>query len=236
MQRHALVLGWLVVAACDDGGAVGPDAGLAVTVVAPNGGETLIAAEPFELRWQLAGGAALPCDVDLIDADGRAIAVARGVTASTWTWQPPGVAAAAGFRLQLTARGADGATAVDSSDAAFTISPPATGVSLARDVQPIFTARCTTPFCHGAESQVALLNLAPGAAHAALVGIASASTACTAHLRVRPGQPDQSYLLWKLAGAGPCLAGVQMPKNATPLTAREVGLIRTWIAEGAKPN
>ena len=78
MQRSVLVLGWLVVAACGDGGASGPDGGLAVTVVAPNGGETLIAAEPFELRWQLAGGAALPCDVDLIDADGRAIEVARG--------------------------------------------------------------------------------------------------------------------------------------------------------------
>ena len=236
VMRSSRVLGWLALAACGEPTPGGPDARLAVTVVSPNGGEALIAAEAIELAWALAPAEAVPCDVELIDGEGRATTIAAGVTAMSLTWSPPGVAAPAPFRIRVTARAVDGLTVEDASDEAFTISPPATGVSLARDVQPIFTAGCTTRFCHGADSQVALLNLSAGAAHGALVGVGSVAAACSAQVRVRPGQPDQSYLLWKLAGAGPCVAGVRMPKGAAALAAGEVNVIRTWIAEGARPN
>ncbi len=236
MLRFAVPVGWALVTACGEPTPAPPDAGLGVVVVAPNGGEHVVAAEPFELGWQVVGAAALPCDVDLIAADGGVTAIAAGVTATSLTWNPPGVEATGTYRLRVTVRADEGASADDSSDATFTISPPATGVSLARDVQPIFTARCTTPFCHGAESQVGLLNLARGAARASLVDVRSMTTACAAQVRVRPGLPDQSYLVWKLAGAGPCLAGVRMPKDAAALPAGEVDRIRTWIAEGAKAN
>ncbi len=235
VPRSTLALGLLGLMACGDPPLPGPDGGLVVTVLAPNGGEALIAAEPAELRWAV-GVAGLACDVALEADGGATTTIATGVTATTLAWSPPGVAATAGFRIRVTCHGDGGATALDASDASFTISPPATGVSLARDVQPIFTARCTTQFCHGAASQVALLNLAAGAAHGALVDVASQATACATQKRVRPGLPDQSYLMWKLAGAGPCLAGVRMPKGAAPLAAAEVNLIRGWIAEGARAN
>lgn len=206
-----------------------------MTVLAPNGGEALVAAEPFMLRWSALPPAGPPFDVELVDAAGAATVIARDVAETSLAWAPPGVAATGGFRVRVTAKGGDGAVD-DSSDAEFTISPPATGTSLARDVQPIFTMRCNTRFCHGPESQVALLNLGPGAAHAALVDVMSASLACRAQIRVRPGMPDQSYLVWKLAGAGPCLTGVRMPKDAPALPAAELNVIRAWISEGAKHN
>ena len=53
----------------------------------------------------------------------------------------------------------------------------AAGVSLARDLQPVFTARCTTQFCHGTASQVALLHLAPGFTHGSLVDVSSRTSA-----------------------------------------------------------
>jgi hypothetical protein len=228
--RTSLALGCSLVIACGDPTSGGPDGGGGVIVLAPNGGEALTAAEPFEIRWQGADG--LPCDVELVGAAG-ATTIGSGVTASSLVWSPPGVAAAAEFRVRVVA---SAGPLEDTSDAAFTISPPAVGVSLARDVQPVFTTRCTTRFCHGMESQVALLNLAAGAAHGALVEVASASAACRAFLRVKPGQADQSYLIWKLTGAGTCVSGVRMPKDAPALPAAELNLIRTWITEGAKPN
>jgi len=76
----------------------------------------------------------------------------------------------------------------------------------------------------------------PGFAHGSLVEVGSQSSACNAYKRVRPGLPDQSYLLWKLAGSGPCLAGVRMPKGAAALPAAEISLIRDWITAGAKNN
>lgn len=120
----------------------------------------------------------------------------------------------------------DAAPAIDAPD----------GVSLARDVQPIFTARCATRFCHDHATQAAVLDLSAGAAHGALVGVPSQTAACSAFVRVRAGLPEQSYLLWKLAGAGACLFGVRMPKDAPALAEAELNVIRGWIAEGARPN
>ncbi len=220
-----------------------PPATFVVTVGAPDGGEALTAAEPVTITWTVADPAGRPLVVDVVTvAEGGATAVvASGVAvaagaAGAVTWAPPGVAAPTQLKIRITATAADGAVASDESDAVFTVSPPATGVSLARDLQPVFTARCTTQFCHGTASQVALLHLAPGFTHGALVDVNSQSSACNAYKRVRPGQPDQSYLLWKLAGSGPCLAGVRMPKGAAALAPAEISLIRNWITAGARNN
>lgn len=235
-MTRALALG-LVLAACGDPTAEGP---LAVTVLAPNGGEVLVAAEPVELRWTASGagdldGGALVSDLELVASDGIATAIADGVEGEALTWTPPGVAGPTPYRLRVTVRAGEASTS-DLSDDSFTVAPPEGAVSLARDVQPIFSLKCATRFCHEHATQAAILDLSPGAARAALVDVPSATAACRTFLRVRPGMPDQSYLLWKLAGAGPCLAGLRMPKDAPPLSAAEVGLIRGWIAEGARPN
>lgn len=54
--------------------------------------------------------------------------------------------------------------------------------------------------------------------------------------RVVPGDPDDSVLVKKLADTVPPSLGQKMPLNYAPLTADEVELVRTWIAEGAQDN
>jgi hypothetical protein len=240
MKWQAAMLG--AVLGCGDDRGPSPDGApeLAVTVLAPNGGETLYAAEEAAVRWTGAASPMAVYDVALVDASGdatpieAAIAVPAGQPGST-TWTPVGVPAPTRYRIRVTVT-IDGRTAVDESDAEFTVSPPAQGVSLAAHLQPIFTARCTGATCHSVESQAAVLTLTPGAAYGALVDVPSRHAACASYRRVLPGQPDQSFLVYKLEGAGPYFAGVRMPKDAPPLPASELQRVRDWIAGGAKNN
>ena len=52
---------------------------------------------------------------------------------------------------------------------------------------------------------------------------------------VKPGDPDNSYLVWKLEGRGEIL-GVQMPQTGAKMTAGDLDLVKTWILEGARNN
>jgi mono/diheme cytochrome c family protein len=54
--------------------------------------------------------------------------------------------------------------------------------------------------------------------------------------RVLPGNPDDSVLVKKLAATVPATLGQKMPLNYPQLTADEVEIVRTWIAEGALDN
>jgi methionine-rich copper-binding protein CopC len=49
--------------------------------------------------------------------------------------------------------------------------------------------------------------------------------------RVRPGDPDGSYLIQKLEGRA--AVGAQMPFGGPPLPASTIAFIRQWIANGA---
>jgi hypothetical protein len=72
-------------------------------------------------------------------------------------------------------------------------------------------------------------------AYAALVGRGSMSARCGgggARLVV-PGDPNASLLYLKLSAAPAC--GDRMPQGASPLTAAQVEMVRSWIAAGA-PN
>ena len=184
MSRLAVVLTVAVAATAggcgdrvslDADGAVGP---VTVTVTSPNGGEQLVAAEPVVVAWtgRDPGGGALSFEVTLVDGDGVATPIASvvevaGELAGSVTWTPVGVPAPTPYRIRVTATSDRGQSGTDESDAVFTVSPPTTEVSLAADLQPLFTARCTTMFCHGTSSQVALLHLAPGFAYGALVEV-----------------------------------------------------------------
>lgn len=49
------------------------------------------------------------------------------------------------------------------------------------------------------------------------------------------GNPDASYVIWKVQGAGPngaAIDGGQMPLGGTPLTAATIQNMRDWIADG----
>jgi hypothetical protein len=118
----------------------------------------------------------------------------------------------------------------------LTVSPPATGVSLAADLGPMFATRCNTGFCHNTTNQASALDLTPAKAHAQLVGIKSKHTACASFDRVVPGSPQTSFLIFKLQGNGACFAGVRMPKGMPALSAAQLQQVRDWISEGANNN
>ena len=56
---------------------------------------------------------------------------------------------------------------------------------------------------------------------------------------VKAGDPDSSYVLWKLAGRGPqgeTIMGNRMPQGGGPMSSADQALLRTWIEEGALDN
>lgn len=76
------------------------------------------------------------------------------------------------------------------------------------------------------------LNLRHDVAYANLVSIASRGKAGA--VRVVPGDPDNSYVLHKLAGSSD-IVGERMPRTGGPyLTAGQMTIIRRWIETGAK--
>lgn len=99
-------------------------------------------------------------------------------------------------------------------------------------VEPLLKTSCAT--CHLTGQEAGAMALVPGKAYAALVDVPSAEM--PGLMRVKPGDPDASYLVMKLEGThlehgG---SGAQMPFGAAPLTPEQIAPIRQWISEGAK--
>jgi hypothetical protein len=115
---------------------------------------------------------------------------------------------------------------------------PAT-VSYANDIVPMFFTEkynCLEIGCHGgglASSNYSLTShaetLEPGQ-QALLLGVCA----------VKPGDPDASYLIWKIEGR-PGIQGVRMPNGCASnpvncVSAEDLAVFRTWILEGARNN
>ena len=113
-----------------------------------------------------------------------------------------------------------------------------TTVSLANDVQPIFSVSCALSGCHN-------LNSRPGGpgggggtsldlrAGNALQSLLSTTTPCGPVLV--PGDAASSVLVGKLDGTELCM-GSLMPKGNGSLTTEEIDLIATWVCQGAEDN
>ena len=104
--------------------------------------------------------------------------------------------------------------------------------SFSKDVQPIFDKGCVD--CHGAKKAKAKLDLSAGTALKNLVNVPSEQVPAT--LRVKPGDPEGSYLWLKLDHRAK--EGAGMPKGffgASKLPQEELDLIKAWIASGANP-
>jgi mono/diheme cytochrome c family protein len=98
--------------------------------------------------------------------------------------------------------------------------PVASGpVDFARDIQPLFAAKCFS--CHGAEKQKGGLRLDLKAG--ALEGGDNGKVFI-------PGKSAESKLVHALAGLGE--SGIMPPKEQ-PLTPAEIGKVRAWIDAGA---
>ncbi len=108
--------------------------------------------------------------------------------------------------------------------------------TLSGDVQPIFSGVCAVTGCHVVTTPEEALNLSEGLAHSNIVNVPA--NQLTGMMRVRPGQPDQSYLVHKIQGTQASVggAGNRMPLVGTPLTQAQIDTIRDWIAAGAPNN
>jgi hypothetical protein len=94
--------------------------------------------------------------------------------------------------------------------------------------QNVFTPICSP--CHSGAGAPFGLNLDATHSYNLLVGVASGEVPSLN--RVKPGDPDNSYIIIKLTN-GPGIVGDQMPKGETPLPAATIAAIRQWIANGA---
>lgn len=106
-------------------------------------------------------------------------------------------------------------------------------VDFERQIQPIFDAHCG---CHLTVAAPEGSTLLANASFDALVNVPSTQDPDT--LRVRPGDPDNSYLVIKIDDRVPDATdrrlGVRMPTGVPPLSIAEIDLIRLWISEGAQ--
>lgn len=111
--------------------------------------------------------------------------------------------------------------------------PGGGGLSLTPDLQSIqdkvFTPVCTQ--CHAGAGAPAGLRLDAASSYGALVGVPSSEVPSL--LRVKPGDPGNSYLVQKLEGRA--AVGDRMPLGQPALPVATIAVIRQWIADGA-PN
>ena len=92
----------------------------------------------------------------------------------------------------------------------------------------IFTPICTK--CHAGPAAPQGLQLDAQHSYALLVGVPS--TESPSILRVKAGDPDNSYLVRKLENA-PGIVGAQMPFGGPYLPQSSIDVIRQWISDGA---
>jgi len=110
-------------------------------------------------------------------------------------------------------------------------------VSFSRDVQPIFSARCT--MCHHESDHMGELVLSPSLAYDQLVNVPAVGA--PKFSRVTAKKPQTSYLMMKLDGTHAKVGGKGwlMPPPTNPfirLGSSDREIIRRWIAQGAQNN
>ena len=101
--------------------------------------------------------------------------------------------------------------------------------SLARDLQPIFSARCAVAGCHITATQANLGVVLKDTAttYASVVNVPSGQIPGV--VRVVPGDSTQSWLM-VLLDTG------EMPKEGAMLSQGTLDTIRNWIDQGAQNN
>jgi hypothetical protein len=102
-----------------------------------------------------------------------------------------------------------------------------------KTIQQVFTQSCALPTCHSAIAREGDLVLeSEELSWESLVEKASVHEDAIAMdlMRVKSGDPDDSFLMRKLRGQGP---GDSMPQGTPPLPDAVLDLIEDWIARGA---
>ncbi|MEP7246200.1 MAG: Ig-like domain-containing protein [Gammaproteobacteria bacterium] len=128
----------------------------------------------------------------------------------------------------LTACGAGDGSGLDSNGRPINEgggTPPAGQSDFQQIQNTIFTPICTA--CHIGAGAPQGLRLDAANSFALLVSTPSSESPGT--LRVKPGDPGNSYLVQKIEGR----AGARMPLGGAPLPQESIDLVRRWIAAGA---
>ena len=107
------------------------------------------------------------------------------------------------------------------------VAPPP--VNYTTQIQPIFTGHCIS--CHSGSNPPEGLKLDAQNSFANLVNVSSHEVPSLK--RVKPSDPDNSYLVQKIEGTAS--VGVRMPRGLPPLSSAQISLIRQWISAGAAP-
>jgi hypothetical protein len=94
----------------------------------------------------------------------------------------------------------------------------------------VFTPICSR--CHAGAAAPEGLMLDAAHSYNLLVGVSSQEVPSLD--RVKPSDPDSSYIIIKLT-KGPGIVGGQMPLDLPPLPQATIDAIRQWIANGALP-
>jgi uncharacterized protein (TIGR03118 family) len=136
--------------------------------------------------------------------------------------------------VALTAVATDADNNVGTSPAVqATVGPVVTLTQLQTQV---FTPLCSG--CHNGSQPAGgplpgSQNLTAGHTFSSVVGVASIEQ--PALMRVKPNDPDNSYLVHKVEGTAG-ITGAQMPFGGPPLSQDTIAQIRSWIASGAPNN
>jgi hypothetical protein len=105
------------------------------------------------------------------------------------------------------------------------------GVRSFKSVQQVFKTSCALSSCHSTFARKGELVLeAEALSYRSLVGKDAALAEAKPMLRVKPGDPDNSFLMKKLRGEGP---GDPMPQAGDALPQPVIDMVRDWIARGA---
>lgn len=165
------------------------------------------------------------------DANGNPVAAA----AVSWSTSDTTVATVDASGL-VTAENAGTATiTAASSGLAGIASITVTAASLANHVQPILSARCALSGCHTGASPPEGMNLSDGQTFANTVNVPSNQSPL---LRIKPLDPDSSYLVHKILGTQGTVGGggSRMPARNCCLTQAQIDTVTAWIRKGAKNN
>ena len=109
-------------------------------------------------------------------------------------------------------------------------SPPPLSADFDSIQANIFTPICSV--CHAGASAPQGLHLDAGNSYNMLVNVPS--TEVPSLMRVKPGDPDNSYIIQKLEGHA--AVGGQMPLGGPYLSTSTIAFIRQWITNGAQPS
>ncbi len=197
----------------------------AVTLAAPQG--------------DLSGAVTLTADVQDAIAVTNVTFLANGTVISTATaapftvqWDTAGVSNGAAT-LRAIATDANGNVG-SSSVLTVSVANAAPAATLSQIQDAVFTPRCTG--CHNGSQPAGgalpgAMDLRSGSSFASLVNVASLEQ--PGLMRVKPGDPDSSYVIHKLEGASG-ITGARMPFGGPFLDQETIDEIRSWILDGAQ--